>query len=270
MSRLAKLVIVCLVGLGMVFPSSMGQASSNLPRLNLPPIDTPKIWRDIGELRGQLWVRYDAMLAYIEFGDVKEDDYQTIAGDLLRGGWRNVREEFDFDHYWLWADVRTMAQMPKEVKVFLSALSSEEAKVLTAHRGHWQAAIYIEAERDPSYTGLAYLAICTPASGRKTPDWNLMPPRQFVVPGSQLIGLAVGQFDDSPVEMYSFQTTSSVEAVVAHFRRLSPDWIIYSGGIHGAFGFNVTDAMNLVVYPGEAEEEVHYILTHLHIEDEEV
>ena len=266
-----RLLVLCLFGLGLVFSGTMVQGFPNLPYVSLPPIDTPNIWREIGECHGQLWVRYGEVLAYIEYGTVTEDDYQTIARDLLRGGWRNVREEFGFDHYWLWADLRTMEQMPKEVQVLLSALSSEELKVFVAHRGHWQVAIYIdETQSDPLYPGLAYLAICTPASGRKTPDWNLLPPRQFVVPGSQLIGLAVGQFDDSPVEMYSFQTTSPVDAVVAHFRGLSPDWIIYSAGIHGAFGFNVPDAMNLVVYPGEDEEQVHYILTHLHIEDEEL
>ncbi|NLA59387.1 MAG: hypothetical protein GX855_10865 [Firmicutes bacterium] len=267
MYRLARSVIACLIGVGMILSGSMARAYPDLPLM-----DTPKIWLDAGVPTSSLWVVQKEELTYIEAGLLKDNEAQVLVGDLLRGGWRNVQDELDVDDHRLWADFMSVVGIHHEVGTHFPSLSTQTTRVLTAHRGQWQATIYVEKAKDGVVTPeLQYFAICTSTAGWRTWDWNLIAPPHYVVPGSQLIGAAVGSFEGTPVEIYRLATTSSGEAVATHFRRLSPDWIVYSAGIHGAFGFNSKEAMYLVISPHETEEEVvHYFLTRLHVEDEEL
>ena len=265
---LVKLLVMLMVGLGLILPGSISDASPSLLQ-----VYAPKIWLEAGEPWARMLAMAEEKLIYIEYGALTDDKYHLLTGDLFRGGWRNISDEFNVTESRLLAELRETLNLPDEAMPYVYPRASADTKLMTAHRGQWQASIYIgrvgNGDTDPDL-GLEYMAICTAAGGRKAPDWNRLPPEHFWTPGSRLIGAMVGEFEHVPCEFYRFETTSPVEAVAAHFRRLSPDWIIYSAGVHGAFGFIVSDGMYLEVFREESEQErTAYGVAHWHIKDGE-
>ncbi|HHV94568.1 MAG TPA: hypothetical protein GXX47_08555 [Firmicutes bacterium] len=269
MYRLSKLGMAWLVSLSLFLLGSVGQAFPTLPDTGIP-----KLWQRVGKTHAQFLVNCNENLTYIEFGDLKDSSYQALARDLAGSGWRNIREEADIDHRKILEDLAHMGLGEQEAIALASSLQLEQVRILTAQSGRWQASIYVDtAEYDPAFPWVSYLAICKHDASLRPMQLNLVPPRQFTVPGSQLVVSAVGKLDGNPVEIYGFVTASPLEAVVAHFQRWSPHWIIVSGGIYGdiygAYGYNPSEAMFLLVLPQEGQNMVHYGCGRLYLEREE-